>query len=103
MTSEIHDALRDAQGVPEDEARRAAEVVVGFGDRLAAINTKLAVSDGKLDGVVRQLDFRADMPRRMVRLEGMSSSQPSVWQMITFIAARQATLLGLAFLRYAVK
>ena len=52
MTSEIHDALRDAQGVPEDEARRAAEVVVGFGDRLAAINTKLAVSDGKLDGVV---------------------------------------------------
>ncbi len=41
----------------------------------------------------------------MAKLEGMASNQPSVWQMITFIAASQATLLGLAFLilRFAPK
>ncbi len=38
MSVEIYDALRDAGGVSEEKARKAAEAVAGIGGSLAAID-----------------------------------------------------------------
>jgi hypothetical protein len=42
MISEIFDALIDA-GATEEKSRRAAEAMAGYDNRLAAIDTRLAV------------------------------------------------------------
>jgi hypothetical protein len=123
MSVEIYDALRDAGGVSEEKARKAAEAAAGIGDGFAAMDAKMdtkfagvdakfagvdakfAEVNAKLDTLAQQLDRLADMPQRMAKLEGIASNQPSVWQMITFIAASQVTLLGFTFLilRFAAK
>lgn len=42
MISELYDALR-AAGAPEDQARKAAEVVAGYDNRFARIETDLTL------------------------------------------------------------
>jgi hypothetical protein len=42
MLTEVYDALRDAQGVSEEKARKAAEAVAAFDSRFAKIETELA-------------------------------------------------------------
>ena len=73
--------------------------------KFAGVDAKFAEVSAKLDAMARQLDRLADMPQRMAKLEGIASNQPSVWQMITAIAASQVTLLGFTslILRYAPK
>jgi hypothetical protein len=39
----LYDALRTAQGITEDDARRAAEEVASYDNRMAAIDTRMAV------------------------------------------------------------
>jgi hypothetical protein len=42
MISELYDALKSA-GAPEDQARKAAEVVAGYENRFARIDTDLTL------------------------------------------------------------
>jgi hypothetical protein len=39
----LYDALRTGEGISEDDAKRAAEEVAGYDNRLAALDTKVAV------------------------------------------------------------
>ena len=41
MNSEVYDALRDAQGVSDEEARKAAEAVAGSENRSAGLDLKI--------------------------------------------------------------
>jgi hypothetical protein len=43
MLTEVYDALRDAQGVTEEKARKAAEAVAAFDSRFGKIEIELAV------------------------------------------------------------
>ncbi len=49
MSVEIYDALRDAGGVSEEKARKAAEAVAGVGDRLAAMDAKMDIKFAAVD------------------------------------------------------
>jgi hypothetical protein len=46
MLTEVYDALRDAQGVTEEKARKAAGAVAAFDSRFAKIATELVVVKG---------------------------------------------------------
>jgi hypothetical protein len=39
----LYDALRAAQGIPEEDAKRAAEEVAGYDNRMAALDSRVAV------------------------------------------------------------
>jgi hypothetical protein len=43
MLTEVYDALRDAQGVTEEKARKAAEAVAAFYSGFSKVETELAV------------------------------------------------------------
>ncbi len=43
MLTEVYDALRDAQGVTEEKARKAAEAVAAFDSRFGKVEMELAV------------------------------------------------------------
>lgn len=43
MMGGLYDALRQAQGVPEDAARKAAEEVASYEDRLGRVERDLAI------------------------------------------------------------
>ena len=49
MISEVHDALRSAQGVSEDQACKAAEAVAAYDRRFAEIGVRLERLNGRLD------------------------------------------------------
>jgi hypothetical protein len=52
MLSEVYDALRDAQGVTEEKARKAAEAVAAFDARFGAIENGLTRINGEV-GLLR--------------------------------------------------
>lgn len=51
MISEVYDALRDAQGVSEEKARKAAEAVAAFENRFARIETDLTLLKWMVGGL----------------------------------------------------
>jgi hypothetical protein len=55
MISEVYDALRDAQGVSEEKARKAAEAVAAFGNRFTKIETDLTLLKGMVGGLYLML------------------------------------------------
>jgi hypothetical protein len=48
MISEVYDALRDAQGVSDEKARKAAEAVASFDSRFAAIENGMTRLNGEV-------------------------------------------------------
>lgn len=43
MISEVYDALRDAQGVSDEKARKAAEAIAAYEGRFSKIENDLAI------------------------------------------------------------
>jgi hypothetical protein len=43
MLTEVYDALRDAQGVTKEKARKVAEAVAAFDSRFGKVETELSV------------------------------------------------------------
>ena len=67
MVTEIYDALRDAQGVSDDKARKAAEAVAAFEHRFVSIERKLDETrvsvERRIDDTKASLDRRIDETR----------------------------------------
>jgi len=53
MLSEVYDALRDAQGVSEEKARKAAEAIASYENRFA----DLAARSDRLEGRINTLTW----------------------------------------------
>ena len=56
MIAELYDALK-AAGAPEDQARKAAEVVAGYENRFADLGNKITVLEGKVTLVQWMVGF----------------------------------------------
>ena len=69
MVAEVYDALLSA-GAPEEKARKAAEVLAGFENRFAAIETRLAVLMVMVAGLYAVLLPGAWMLRRVAQRTG---------------------------------
>ena len=67
MISELYDALKSA-GAPEDQARKAAEVVAGYDDRFASIDNRFARIEGDLTLVKWMLGFNLAISVGLVML-----------------------------------
>lgn len=61
MISEVYDALRDAQGVSEEKARKAAEAVANFENRFVTI-------ERKIDGLDQKIDLKIEEVRGTLRV-----------------------------------
>jgi hypothetical protein len=51
MISEIYDAFRDAHGVSDDKARKAAEAVADFKSRFADLALRIERVDGRVSAL----------------------------------------------------
>ena len=66
MLSEVYDALRDAQGVTDEKARRAAEAISAYDNRFADIKGEIGGLRGEFSGLkVEFADLRGEV--RMLR------------------------------------
>lgn len=48
MISEVYDALRDAQGVSDEKARKAAEAIAAYESRFADLVSRTDRPDGRM-------------------------------------------------------
>lgn len=62
MLSEVYDALRDAQGVSDEKARRAAEAISAFDNRFTDIKGDISGLRGEFTGLkVEFADLRGEV------------------------------------------
>lgn len=49
MISEVYDAFRDAQGVSEEKARKAAEAIAAYESRFADLGARMDRLEGRMN------------------------------------------------------
>jgi uncharacterized Ntn-hydrolase superfamily protein len=100
MLTELYDALRAAEGVGDDRARRAAEAVAAFDNRFAGlerqINDRCNTVDRRIDEVETSLSRRidgvkADLDLRVEEVKG--SLRVQQWMLATLVAGVAALLV----------
>jgi hypothetical protein len=69
MVTELYDALRDAQGVSDEKARKAAEAMANYDDQFSGLERKIDGVDRKIDLVQSTLERKIDALRAELSLQ----------------------------------
>lgn len=100
IVAEIYDALRDAQGVSDEKARKAAEAVASFENRFISLEHNLGDTrtslERRIDDVRAELkrdisDTRSELKLEIADLRG--SLRLMQWMLATIVAGLAALLV----------
>jgi hypothetical protein len=89
MISEVYDALKDANGVSDEKARKAAEAVAQFDTRFNELNARLNELKTSVDARANQTDLRIEALSGRVNLVQ--------WQLIAVLGGVASLLLKAFF------
>ena len=89
MVTEIYDALRDAQGVSDEKARKAAEAVAAFDQRFVTVERRLdetkAAPERKIDETKSGIELKIEEVKGSLRV--------MQWMLVTIVAGMAALLV----------